>query len=55
VQLDGVEDVYNMEVEDNHNFAINGGLIVHNCMDSTRYFVATSGIANPRTQYQAQW
>lgn len=24
-------------------------------MDNIRYFVATSGIANPRTQYQAQW
>lgn len=32
------EDVYNMEVEDNHNFAVNGGLIVHNCMDDLRYF-----------------
>lgn len=41
IQLDGCEDVYNMEVEDNHNFAINGGYIVHNCMDSMRYFVKT--------------
>lgn len=41
IQLDGYEDVYNMEVEDNHNFAINGGYIVHNCMDSMRYFVKT--------------
>lgn len=37
----GTADVYNMEVQDNHNFAINGGLIVHNCMDSSRYFVKT--------------
>lgn len=37
----GCEDVYNMEVEDNHNFAVNGGLIVHNCMDDLRYFVYT--------------
>lgn len=39
IEIDGYEDVYNMEVEDNHNFAIEGGLIVHNCMDATRYFV----------------
>ena len=31
------EDVYNMEVENHHNFAVNGGLIVHNCMDCLRY------------------
>ena len=31
------EDVYNMEVENYHNFAVNGGLIVHNCMDCLRY------------------
>ena len=26
-----------MEVERFHNFAVNGGLIVHNCIDSARY------------------
>ena len=31
------EPVYNMEVERTHNFAVNGGLIVHNCIDATRY------------------
>lgn len=31
------EPVYNMEVEQFHNFAVNGGLIVHNCIDSARY------------------
>ena len=30
------ESVYNMSVENVHNFAINGGLIVHNC-DALRY------------------
>lgn len=30
------ELVYNMSVENVHNFAINGGLIVHNC-DALRY------------------
>lgn len=33
-----------MEVKDNHNFVVNGGLIVHNCMDSTRYFCKTKHI-----------
>lgn len=33
--------VYNMEVDEHHNFAVNGGIIVHNCMDSMRYFVMT--------------
>ena len=33
----GTEDVYNMEVKDHHNFAVCGGLIVHNCMDAMRY------------------
>jgi hypothetical protein len=37
-----------MEVEDNHNFAIEGGLIVHNCMDAMRYFVKTKRIAMPK-------
>lgn len=41
IELDGNEDVYNLEVADNQNFAVNGGLIVHNCMDSCRYFVQT--------------
>ena len=40
----GREPVYNMEVDDNHNFAINGGLIVHNCMDALRYFVKSKHI-----------
>lgn len=35
----GFEDVYNMEVENHHNFSVNGGFIVHNC-DAIRYFVA---------------
>lgn len=37
----GKQPVYNMEVDDYHNFSVNGGIIVHNCMDSIRYFVRT--------------
>ena len=33
----GTADVYNMEVEHNHNFAVNRGYIVHNCIDAVRY------------------
>lgn len=47
----GKADVYNMEVEDNHNFAIEGGLIVHNCMDATRYFVKTKHLAKIQRTY----
>ena len=28
---------YNMEVKDHHNFAVEGGFIVHNCIDACRY------------------
>ena len=32
------EDVYNMEVESVHCFAVtNSNIIVHNCMDAMRY------------------
>ncbi|MBR6271397.1 MAG: hypothetical protein IKR26_04515 [Lachnospiraceae bacterium] len=34
----GHTDVYNLEVEDTHNFVIQGGIISHNCADETRYF-----------------
>ncbi len=26
-----------MEVETHHNFTVNGGIVVHNCIDATRY------------------
>lgn len=31
------EDVYNLEADKYHNFAVNNGIIVHNCMDALRY------------------
>jgi len=51
IELDGNEDVYNLEVADNQNFAVNGGLIVHNCMDSARYFVQTMNIVKKKEKY----
>ena len=55
VHPDGVEEVYNMEVEDTHCFAVNGGLIVHNCMDATRYFVQTMNLVRQKEQYTPLW
>ena len=52
ITFDGYEDVYNMEVANNHNFAVNGGLIVHNCMDSARYFVQTMNIVKKKEKYK---
>lgn len=37
----GKQPVYNMEVDEHHNFSVNGGIIVHNCMDAVRYFANT--------------
>ena len=37
IQYIGKEDVFNMEVANHHNFAVNGGFIVHNCIDASRY------------------
>ncbi len=34
---DKFQTVYDMEVEQLHNFAINKGIIVHNCIDALRY------------------
>lgn len=39
VKYIGKQDVYNMEVKRHHNFSVNGGLIVHNCIDAVRYSV----------------
>lgn len=50
VEIEGCEDVYNMEVKDNHNFAVSGGLIIHNC-DAMRYWVKTMKLLKPQTKY----
>lgn len=51
----GTAEVYNMEVEGTHNFAVNGGFIVHNCMDSARYFVQTMGIGMKAKRKAVRW
>lgn len=40
----GKADVFNMEVEDTHNFVIQGGVIAHNCADMWRYFLMSRPI-----------
>ena len=41
IEIEPSEDGYNMEVIGTHNFAVNCGVIVHNCMDDIRYFCNT--------------
>ena len=41
----GVADVYNMEVDETHDFAVNGGIIAHNCYDELRYVCMDNPIA----------
>lgn len=38
-----VKPVYNLTVDETHNFSVNGGLVTHNC-DAMRYFVQTVGL-----------
>ena len=39
--LDYVEDVYDIEVEDNHNFALDAGVFVHNSKDQADSFAGS--------------
>lgn len=41
----GYADVYNMEVEETHDFVIQGGVISHNCADEWRYMCMSRPIA----------
>lgn len=48
----GRQSVYNMEVDEYHNFSVNGGIIVHNCADATRYFVKTMRLVQKNNKKQ---
>ena len=37
VKYIGKSDVFNMEVEDTHDFVTANGVVLHNCYDSARY------------------
>lgn len=45
----GRSDVYCLEVPSTHAFAVEGGVVVHNCMDGLRYLIR-SGLARARVQ-----
>lgn len=46
----GKADVFNMEVEDTHNFVIQGGVISHNCADEVRYMCMSRPIKPIKTE-----
>lgn len=53
----GKQPVYNMEVDEYHNFSVNGGIIMHNCADSVRYFCKTMQLVRKanRKQHTPIW
>ena len=46
IEYAGKADVYNMEVDDTHDYVVNGGIVSHNCYDAVRY-VAMAHVLNP--------
>lgn len=44
----GKADVYNMEVDETHDFVIQGGMIAHNCADEVRYMCMLNPINPPK-------
>lgn len=42
VRSAGREPTYNMEVDGFHNFSVNDGIVVHNCVDALRYVISTT-------------
>lgn len=48
----GKADVFNMEVEDTHDFVIQGGVISHNCADEVRYLCMSRPIKPIKAQEQ---
>lgn len=49
IEADGVEPVYCIDVYDTSNFSIEGGIIVSNCLDATRY--AVDDLSKPRFDF----
>lgn len=49
IQYAGKMDVFNMEVDDTHDFVIQGGVISHNCADETRYLCMSRPVKPIRT------
>ena len=38
----GKKPVFNMEVKETHDFAVENGTIIHNCYDALRYILTAS-------------
>ena len=53
IKYAGKADVYNMEVEGTHDFAIENGIIAHNCYDEVRYMLMAKPII-PRRNMMPQ-
>ena len=48
IEYAGKADVYNMEVDDTHDFVVNGGFVVHNCYDALKYVCMENPLNPPR-------
>lgn len=48
------EDVYNLNVDDVHNYILENGAISKNC-DALRYFVKTMRVAQEKQNYKPVW
>lgn len=42
IKQKGCQDVYNLEVKNDHNYTIEGGIVTHNCIDALRYALERS-------------
>lgn len=49
----GIEPVYNMTVEEYHNYLIHGGIILKNC-DAARYFCVTRVLGAQKEEIRVQ-
>lgn len=47
ITASGRADVYNMEVHETHDFAVESGVIAHNCYDEWRYVMMENPMNPP--------
>lgn len=55
ITREGKADVFNMEVEETHNFVIQGKVISHNCADAIRYVMMARPIKAPREKAKEEF
>ena len=53
IRYAGKADVFNMEVDETHDFIVQGGIVSHNCADEWRYAMMSRPIA-PRKPVEKQ-